>query len=574
MAGHITSPEDIKTKEHSDGISQRKFGVYQNVNHKTEQEDAFTFKSLDTNSNLTQLTPHEIGQYLWTSYKEINEGIRQEAENGTIQYANITGTTANSTVYDGKRNLISANLADSAAFAVIYDKENTIVGVKRLNSILHNASVPEEQERVASIPGATIEQYNNVTKLNGSLSITRALGDFDYLDKGLSSDAQIDIHNIDDLAREYQLTPENLGKIQIISVSDGYTEPTKSNDQAVQEQYLKQAIEALPHDDMDEKNLAQQLAKQVLDNKSCSDNITVLVTTITQDSPAFLQGVYDGHGKASIAQYTAQNICDVFEKMCTLSPEDYKTQKNSIYKNIENYSRDNDPATYQELKNIDSQIKQVHERALILEQGDQPAFRILRNAHDLLKEKKSDYLQGKINLQQAVNQCNSIVDTVNSNKEVKEQSYNLFFEEFDKHLKNIDSKRENLKSRGESKAAEVIYDMHNKLSIEKKYYIEGLRDSEQFSANCQAIINYAHNHQAVREHRNIFSKIFEGIKSLINKLVPGLCESKPTNTVEKVQSVKDAIQNMKNSTLNPQAPAVDHHAAADEVNEEQAKFTP
>ncbi|OJY08229.1 MAG: hypothetical protein BGO90_15665, partial [Legionella sp. 40-6] len=447
MAGHITSPEDIKTKEHSDGISQRKFGVYQNVNHKTEQEDAFTFKSLDTNSNLTQLTPHEIGQYLWTSYKEINEGIRQEAENGTIQYANITGTTANSTVYDGKRNLISANLADSAAFAVIYDKENTIVGVKRLNSILHNASVPEEQERVASIPGATIEQYNNVTKLNGSLSITRALGDFDYLDKGLSSDAQIDIHNIDDLAREYQLTPENLGKIQIISVSDGYTEPTKSNDQAVQEQYLKQAIEALPHDGMDEKNLAQQLAKQVLDNKSCSDNITVLVTTITQDSPAFLQGVYDGHGKASIAQYTAQNICDVFEKMCTLSPEDYKTQKNSIYKNIENYSRDNDPATYQELKKIDSQIRQVHERALMLDKHEHKACSVLYEAYKQLNEAKTSYLQGETDLQQAANQCNSIVNTVNSNPEVKKQSYDVFFKEFDTHLDDLTSKMANLKAR-------------------------------------------------------------------------------------------------------------------------------
>ena len=76
---------------------------------------------------MSHLTPTQIGYRLWTTYQLLDANL------GDIP----DGTTAFTTVYDGKNNLVTATLADAAAFAAVDGADNQLLGVVRLNSITH-----------------------------------------------------------------------------------------------------------------------------------------------------------------------------------------------------------------------------------------------------------------------------------------------------------------------------------------------------------------------------------------------------------------------------------------------------
>jgi len=108
------------------------FGYYEasNLKYRPSQEDALAWhilsqKELTAEGATKPLTPKEIGHRLWTSYQLLEKPDYRG------------GTTAATTVYDGRGNLITAILADAAAFAVIYDKKGDALGVVRLNKTTH-----------------------------------------------------------------------------------------------------------------------------------------------------------------------------------------------------------------------------------------------------------------------------------------------------------------------------------------------------------------------------------------------------------------------------------------------------
>lgn len=117
------------------------FGLYETMGARPSQEDA-ALACWYTPDHFNWLTPQDIGRRLWTSYHLVNH------IGPPLLYG---GSTASTTVYDGQRTLITATLADSLSFVVVYDIQKKLAGVIRLNSIIHHPNV--ELERIQRAGG-------------------------------------------------------------------------------------------------------------------------------------------------------------------------------------------------------------------------------------------------------------------------------------------------------------------------------------------------------------------------------------------------------------------------------------
>ncbi|KTC81588.1 hypothetical protein [Legionella brunensis] len=310
------------------------YGYAQLQNQREYQEDRAASQVLPE----MELTPKEIGQRLWTTYKTLDENVPQ----------NGSGTTASTTIYDGKGNLITATVGDASSFAVLYDHEGNALGVVRLNSNTHNVSDKDEQSRIESEGGALgrnnmfgeLRPNSPNGKSDGPL-VSRRIGDHRY--KGISSDSDIDITNISKIAQDLKIDPQKIGKIQIMAVSDGFTDgPGKwRNQKQDHEEYLLSILKNIPNPGMlNEEQLAIELSESARFNASNEDNITVAIQTITNKTTPCLLGVYDGHGGKQTAEYVAKNIGKTFEQQCKCSKEEYERQDLAAGKSAA-YKRDN-----------------------------------------------------------------------------------------------------------------------------------------------------------------------------------------------------------------------------------------
>ncbi|CEK10777.1 PP2C family serine/threonine-protein phosphatase [Legionella hackeliae] len=289
-----------------------KFGCFETIHVRPTQEDALAWCVLEKNT-LTNLTPQEIGKRLWTTYKQLDEEVRSLSEK--------SGTTASTTIYDGCCSLITATLADAAAFLVSYDPQGHITGVTRLNSLTHKPNLRSEQIRVKK-QGGFITYDGFAHRVNGILAVSRAIGDFgirgiNKAEKLISSNATIDITNLDALLAQ---------KLQIITTCDGFTDAARGETKAEHENYLARALSSLNQGKPGQKT-EKEIAKHLVQTaKSRSwDNISVAIQTITSGQPILL-GVYDGHGGSQTSHYVAQHIVNIFIKQCALSPAEFINQ--------------------------------------------------------------------------------------------------------------------------------------------------------------------------------------------------------------------------------------------------------
>ncbi|MCW8444823.1 protein phosphatase 2C domain-containing protein [Fluoribacter gormanii] len=304
-------------------VKEHGFGLYETMGARPSQEDA-AFACWYPPNHFNLLTPQEIGRRLWTSYHVINI-LGRNVMHG--------GTTASTTVYDGHRNLITATLADSLCFAVIYDMQAKLSGVVRLNSIIHHPAF--EMERIQKAGGVVF-----FDRINGQLAVSRAIGDFDYNDGVVCADAQIDIHYLDKMSDSLGISPECVRTVQIITTCDGFTEPLAGQTQKAHEQWLFNCLNEIPlANKLEEHQLAKMLANKALERGS-RDNISIAIQTLSPSQP-FLIGIYDGHGGKDASHFTAGNIGVVFDYQCSLTQEAYAQQLLSVDKNFITYYRDN-----------------------------------------------------------------------------------------------------------------------------------------------------------------------------------------------------------------------------------------
>ncbi|TAL63014.1 MAG: hypothetical protein EPN84_05725 [Legionella sp.] len=339
--------------ENSDAFgfnSHYQFGYYEAVNHghRNAQQDALTWMSL-SEADLTpkfpvgHLNAQDIGYRLWTAYRLLDSSSLKG------------GTTASTTVYDGKGSLITATIADAASFAVAYDEIGKPLEVIRLNRRVHTTQNNDEIARICENEGSFISR----NRVNGALNITRSIGDLSLKHYGVCSEADIDIFDLH--AWKKQLASQGLAvsTFQVINVCDGFTDPadalatTEIKQKATmpqeeqdklrkvkQEKYLLDILNTLKNPGiLREDQLAKILVDQALKDES-KDNVSAAVHTLKLGR-RMLMGVYDGHGFDDAACYVAENIGSIFKAQCKLIAAEYRKQVYSIYNNLVSYERDN-----------------------------------------------------------------------------------------------------------------------------------------------------------------------------------------------------------------------------------------
>lgn len=318
---YLTSLPHEKSAEVCELVQEHHFGLYETIGKRPTQEDA-VFACWYARDHFKSLTPQDIGRRLWTSYHLVNILGRNEM---------LGGTTASTTVYDGMGTLITATLADSLSFAVIYDRQDNIAGVVRLNSMIHHPNA--EQERIQRAGGLIF-----ANRINGQLAISRAIGDFDFNAAVVCADATIDINDLHEIYAQVGTTCAQVGKVQMITTCDGFTEPLTHQTKQAHEQWLLNCLQETSLN-KNEEQLAQFLANKALEWGS-RDNISIAVQTLSLYLP-FLVGVYDGHGGKDASHFTAEHIGSIFDYQCSLSQEAYAQQSLSAEKNFLTYYRDN-----------------------------------------------------------------------------------------------------------------------------------------------------------------------------------------------------------------------------------------
>lgn len=162
-------------------------------------------------------------------------------------------------------------------------------------------------------------------------------------------DATIDITSTDKLLEEMGIKAADVGSIQAITTSDGFTDACGDQNapKAKHEDYLLTLLQAMTTPGKrSEEELATALVNEA--KKKSRDNVSVSVTTILAGK-AFIQGVYDGHGGKEASLYVAKNLSKTFKEQCILSPEAYAEQPLSVNSMQTIYKRDNtDGAAHKE----------------------------------------------------------------------------------------------------------------------------------------------------------------------------------------------------------------------------------
>jgi integrin-linked kinase-associated serine/threonine phosphatase 2C len=329
----VSTPKKDKDAE----VQKQNFGAHEILGRRDEQEDALAQQHFE-NDELGHLTPEQIGQRLWTTYRELHAALKKQHPKTS------SGTTASTTIIH-QNHLITATLADAVSFAVIYGQDNAVLGVKRLNVRTHSPELAEEKDRITAL-GGTIADFDGITRVCAcetpvkNLNLSRAIGDFDCAPY-LIADADINITSVSELARELRIDPKDITKTQIITTCDGFTEPAtmiyRRFEQAAHANFLKGSLKT--RHITTELELAKQLTQAAFKADS-EDNISVAVQTIPPNYSGML-GVYDGHGGTDASHFVAKNISQTLLAQCQLTEADYAKQEHSVQHNHAVYARDN-----------------------------------------------------------------------------------------------------------------------------------------------------------------------------------------------------------------------------------------
>jgi serine/threonine protein phosphatase PrpC len=320
------------------------------TNYRRVQEDTLTWHKFEaddlpfsSDTGEISLSPDQLDYCLWSALMDVNQK--------SFIYS---GSTVTTTLYDGRGHFTNATLGDALTFLAVYDTDNKIHSVIRLNPVIHNVKSPSEIQRVNANGG-----YFLFGRLGGGLAVSRAVGDLQF--RGITAAAPIHRMSIDEVATTCNLDKDKIGNIQIIACCDGYTEPldkymtvpegTENPDAFQREQheiYLMKDLQAfcsLPSSETEtnESELARYLVDAAL-NRASTDNISVVVQTVKPNArDFFMVSVHDGHGGDDVSTHIAKTIGPAFQKFCQMPLETYEQHPLSVFKNQSDWERDNRP---------------------------------------------------------------------------------------------------------------------------------------------------------------------------------------------------------------------------------------
>jgi hypothetical protein len=125
------------------------------------------------------------------------------------------------------------------------------------------------------------------------------------------------------------------------------------------------------------------------------------------------------------------------------------------------------------------------------------------------------------------------------------------------HLQQIKTMSESLSNRGYAKAASAAVGLYNDLRSQNDNLIQGKIPVEEFSKNCNQIVEQAQQGE-LKNHRGLFGSIWHGIKVALNAITFGAVSITPTKSIEKTIEMKNAINHLVDSAkLNPSPQDVD-----------------
>ncbi|CDZ76580.1 cobaltochelatase subunit [Legionella massiliensis] len=307
--------------------------------NRPSQEDGGLFVQLNS---AVELSPAQVAERMWTALKNVDDLVKQQ-ETNQPQMKNQGTTACIASVH--QKHLITANLADSVLFAVLYSPEGKVIGATRVTQDLHKPTQKNERARIESQGGKVF-----FGRVNGSLAVARAIGDHQHNTYGevvsevISSDASLGIYSLDEMQKA--LNPKGLavGKMQFIMTCDGVTEPAENSLDIEHHTYLYQCLDAINNGqpgNLPESELARLLAEQAIADGS-GDNVSASVMTYNpQNTNTSYFAIFDGHGGQRVVHEVVQNFANSLNQQLTMTENVYQQQAQSVQNKQANFLRDN-----------------------------------------------------------------------------------------------------------------------------------------------------------------------------------------------------------------------------------------
>lgn len=277
-----------------------------------EQQDSLQYcKVTDDNKaynavyNYDQLTKLQRGEVLSEVIADMQERF---GKYDPSSYSQSGGTTANATVayvdHAGIAHITNANVGDSTSFYIILDEKNDLVDAKLINTSLHKPNDEAEHARIKKA-GGFIRKWG-CWRLDGSLAMSRALGDCEYEKSGLS-------HIPDIYQLEVPLKPGQ--KLVQLTACDGLTEKDLDTDgiaKIVSEHFKTGGTLK----DLNQKLVGTAYTKGSGDNISSGACIHEIPKPEQEIQPQALV-VFDGHGHtgATISNNMGQAFFPAVKKL-------------------------------------------------------------------------------------------------------------------------------------------------------------------------------------------------------------------------------------------------------------------
>lgn len=135
------------------------------------------------------------------------------------------------------------------------------------------------------------------------------------------------------------------------------------------------------------------------------------------------------------------------------------------------------------------------------------------------------------------------------------------------NFQKIKEKGEELSNRGYSKAAQAAFDLYCNLTVQKESLIQGKLSVQNFSENCNELIEKAQNSE-LKNHRGFFGSIWHGIKVALNAITFGAVAITPAKSIQKTMELKDSLQ----SFLDSNRSKIEHESKPKEESDSHLKL--
>lgn len=117
------------------------------------------------------------------------------------------------------------------------------------------------------------------------------------------------------------------------------------------------------------------------------------------------------------------------------------------------------------------------------------------------------------------------------------------------NFQKIKEKSDELSNRGCSKAAQAALELYSNLTVQKESLIQGKLSVQDFSKNCNKLIEEAQNSE-LKNHRGFFGSIWHGIKVALNAITFGAVAITPTKSIQKTIELKNSLKDFVDSNAN------------------------